>query len=287
MFPQIRKYYIIIVHYGPSAQVAQAMKALRGGSRTAEHILVVNHAQQAIVGDYQGASIIHPQENGGYAAGVNSGLRALAIKDISARDIVIVMNSDVVVRHDTLATLQAWWKKYPNKALVGGRVKEGQEDVIGLRYVNLVTGRTRSSSSTLTSESFWRIQYIHGAFFSAPYEVLLQVGGMPERYFLYCEDVLLSMQVQRHGIPLRIASDVVVDHHTRHNNTHKEQQLYYLVRNGAILLEGHAPQPWRVYWWVYNRARLLYHTLRPQGSAIVRQALHDAVRRYTGKNTEL
>ncbi len=285
MFPHNRNLYVIIVHYGPSAQAAQTIAAVQESSLIPEHIVVVDHAKQPFQTDpHPRTTTIRPKQNEGYAAGINIGLGALAGRGIAASDTVVVMNSDVRVHRATFAGIASWWATHPGEALLGAVVLEGKERT-GLGYVNLWTGRTHltSPSSRVASRHFWRLPYVHGAFFAAPYGALLAVGSMPTAYFLYWEDVLLSALLQRHGVPPRVASSVTIDHHRHKSATAREQQLYYLVRNGALFLEHHTPRPWRAWWWVANRARLLYHTLRPQRSEIVRRALYDAARGRTGK----
>jgi GT2 family glycosyltransferase len=190
------------------------------------------------------------------------------------------MNNDVTVYQETFHELRHWWQANPREALLGVATEEASGIIAGLGYVDLLTGRTRSRKPHRYS-----LPYIHGSFFAAPYIVFMKTQGLTEEYFLYWEDAQLGVRAARRRVPLRVSRRVRVAHHQRPSPARVQDQLYYLVRNGALFLERETPPLWRSYWWLYNRLRLVYHTARPAGSKVVRQALADARRGVTGQRT--
>lgn len=284
MIPQKRKYFAILVHFD-SETVFRSIKALWSGTEQPDGIIVVDHSpsslKERLAGKNPGAnvSIIRPQKNSGYFSGLNVGLGALYSHDISPNDIVICLNDDVIVEPDAIMNLKAWWQDHPEPALVGASVTEGGVSIPGIGHVNLFTGRAilEAGRGDLISQSC-SLPYVHGAFFSAPYDFFLRLRGLPAQGFLYWEDVILSVKAAQLGLPLCVASSVRVSHRTASPAAPSPQRLYYLVRNGALFMEQYAPLPARLVWFVLNRARYIYHLIQPS-HRLTAGALADAIRR--------
>lgn len=275
MNPQTPQFYVIIVHYGEPATTRRAVRSLLDGSVRPKTILVVDHAKEKFV--YDGLPQVHilrPMHNEGYAAGINLGLGALTRHSVRTSDVVIAMNNDVEVQPDTLLKLQQWWTAHPYPALRGVVSQEGTSKIYGGGHIHLWTGRAH-----LNTTRHQPVHYVHGAFLVAPYDVFLKTQGLPEHYFLYWEDVLFGRRVQARHIPLEIVPHAFITHRTATADTISDQQLYYLVRNGALFLEKELPWPWRMYWNVRNRLRALYHgSRRGRRARVIYQALTDARR---------
>jgi GT2 family glycosyltransferase len=274
MNPQTRKYYVLLVHYGDSTPTDTALSSLINCQQPPDKIFVIDHGKTPFTSPHSQLIIVKPEFNAGYFAGINTGLGALVAHRASPHDIVVVMNNDIKISPTTFVQLRAWWQKHPQNALLG---------ISNFAYVNLFTGRANFTSPTCPPKPCAKagnFPYIHGAFFSAPYHVFMSLRGLPDRYFLYWEDVLLSTQVSRLNIPLRITKKINIIHHQQ-PPAPASDQLYYLVRNGALFLERETPLPWRFYWWIINRLRFIYHSLRTPHS-VVGLALRDAIKNKTG-----
>ena len=289
MNPQQRKYFVILVHHGRPKVTDQSITALVSASQRPAHLVVIDHGATS----YQSAqtmnlTVIRPARNSGYAGGINVGLGVLYSHGIERHDIVICMNNDVQVYPDTVANLASWWQENPAPAVVGSTMVEPQGTITSLSYVNILTGRTILYHNSLKQApglpqkrsltATFKLPYIHGAFFAAPYHVFLATKGLPEKYFMYWEDAAFSQLARRAGFPLYILKNV----RTKHTNkkTPTATQLYYLVRNGAIFMEQESHRTARAYWLAANRLRLVYHQLIGS-QPIIRRALRDAI---TGKN---
>lgn len=286
MIPQKRRYLVIIVHYGDVGKTLEAVESLRVGSYKPDDVVVVDHGREKLDHNlFLPAVVVRPSSNGGWAAGVNVGLGALYGRGATISDIVVCMNNDVTVRPKTLGELKAWWDSHSYDAVVGGMVYERGVVVVGGGRVNLLTGRAKLftlKGPENTSVSKERLDYIHGAFFSAPYGVFIGCGGMPEKYFMYWEDVFFGWKARRLGYKLQLAPLVIVDHDTSPTPAYSPDQLYYLVRNGALFMEKDLGAPVRWWWFLVNRVRLLYHMVAG-GNRVVREALRDAVVGVSGR----
>ncbi|MDP3997225.1 MAG: glycosyltransferase family 2 protein [bacterium] len=280
MIPQCRQLYAIIVHYQNLAQTEQTICSLCRGSVVPDRIIVVD---QNPTKKFQHKSdtcpvlVIRPQKNSGYAAGINLGLGAAYGGGIKPEDIVLCMNDDVSVLPDALERMMAWWKNNSVDALVGAAITESGQTIAAGGKINYLTGRTRFNTDTPA-----RLDYIHGAFFAAPFRLFIAVKGLPENYFLYWEDVLFSRLVKQKGYPLKYLPQMKVTHHTLSCGDKSTTATYYLVRNGALFMQTHTPWPINWIWRCLNLARLLFHYSLQGSSNPVTKALKDAARGKTG-----
>ncbi|HLD25803.1 MAG TPA: glycosyltransferase [Candidatus Andersenbacteria bacterium] len=275
MNPQIRKQYVVIVHFGSPATTRAALAALDQSTSPADNIVIIDHAQQPLKA--LSRTIIRPPGNRGYAGGINCGLGALLSLGATESDIVTVMNNDLIVAESALAEVAAWWRQHPGDQLVGAAIDENAQQITTLSSVNLFTGRAQIGHRPHR----FTLPYLHGAFLSAPYQVFLRLQGLPEQYFMYWEDVLFSRRLTQQGIPLRVNPRVHVRHQTTSASAAAPDKVYYLVRNGALFLAHETPQPWRAYWRLANTLRWVYHRIRGR-SAVVTLALRDARDGITG-----
>ncbi|MBI4022217.1 MAG: glycosyltransferase family 2 protein [Candidatus Andersenbacteria bacterium] len=276
MNPQNRKYYVILVHYKNEQATHQALHALRTCAAPPDEIIIIDHAEHPFQYEASPTIVVRRNHNTGYAGGINSGLSILLSRHVQGHDIIVAMNNDVTVYPDTFQELRRWWDVHPSPALLGVVTEEPHGTVSGLSYINLLTGR-----SQLYSRPRCALPYIHGAFFTAPFELFMCARGLPEHYFLYWEDAAFSARVRALRLPLQAAPRVRVAHHASAAPP-RGAPLYYLVRNGALFLERATPAPWRLSWWLLNRLRLIYHLLHSGSDRHVKRALFDAVRRRLG-----
>lgn len=275
MIPHSRKYHVITVHYGDDTVTKKLVEQLLRIPEGPDHVVVIDHAKQplALPASPAHLEVIRPSRNSGYAGGVNTGLGLLAARAAAPNDIVVVMNNDLSLTPDAFQTLRRWWQEHPALAVAGAQ----------LQALNLFTGRAQLSAKP--SPSFWQRSYLDGALLSAPLQVFMYLQGLPNHLFLYWEDVVFSLRARQVGLPLHVIPGLSVAHHTDKSHAAAADQLYYLVRNGALVLSRATPYPWRLMWRVANAVRRVYHALRPAtpASHTIRSALRDASHNRTGK----
>lgn len=269
MIPQKTKCFVIIVHFGTDFVTKQCLASLCQSSLRPDLIIIVDHGliPFALPATYQEyCQVIRPAKNGGYGAGFNVGLKALQAHRVQDDDLVVSMNNDVVAASDTIFRLTSWWERQKLPTLAGS----------SMRTINMFTGRAKKVSSSIMPKLPIFKPYIDGAFVVSRLQTWKLLGGFTEEYFLYSEDVLLSWRAARLGITIKAIHELNLQHADKGSSS--LDKLYYVVRNGAVLLERESPWLWRVYWKIMNHLRLLGHTLAPvsERRLVVRQALRDA-----------
>lgn len=237
--------FCIIVHFGLQETTDRLIRQLLAGSRIPDRILVIDNTS----------------DNRGYAAGINRGIRELVLSGGQDQDVILCCNNDLQVSRTTIAQLHQWWLTQAPLTLAAHQ----------LGWVNLLTGRSYIGRKPhLPAWCVW--PYLHGSCFGGTLAAFRQLGDLPEAYFLYWEDVATSNQARQRGITLKQFPDAGITHDDSVGAL-TASQLYYLVRNGAALLETATPHWWSVYWQLANNVRVFYHRWRGHESIV--QALND------------
>jgi GT2 family glycosyltransferase len=74
-------------------------------------------------------------------------------------------------------------------------------------------------------------------------ETVRQVGGFDERYFMYCEDVDLSLRIRAHGLRIALAADAEMWHKHGASMGHRSPRHdYYLTRNALLVVHKFYPR---------------------------------------------
>lgn len=174
---------------------------------------------------------LSPGRNTGFAGGCNLGVEALDT------DFVALVNSDCVLRPDTLALLVAEASR-PGVGMVMAGVRLAEPPhlinsagnpvhLIGLSWagdMNSVETRTEpfdvagaSGACALLAGSVWKT-----------------LGGFDEEYFAYLEDTEMSLRAWRLGLTVRCVPAAVALHHYEFSrNAHK---MYLLERNRLMMI---------------------------------------------------
>lgn len=279
MIPQKPKYFVLIVHYGEDNITHRCTTSFLQGQLLPDKIIIIDHNPQPFTVDKSHEAvcqIVRPAGNYGYGGGITLGLGVLVKLKAQPEDIVICLNNDSEAGRGLLSQLEEWWSHHPELVLAARQAMR----------TNLFTGRARAVAKNMpapTSPFF--LSYLDGAFLAARYDVWLRLKGIPERYFLYWEDVLLSQSARRQGIELAVVPDLLLTHVSVSSDS--EQALYYLVRNGALFLEQETSFIWRQFWRLKNRLRVWWHSLQPYARRrnIIISALKAARRRQSGPYT--
>lgn len=264
MSPQSTPCFVIIVHHGSPTLTGQLVHTLLTNSTVPDHIVVVDHGHpdsplQLPSPSSSPITVFRPPTNTGYGGGLLLGLGALLRHTPNPNHtLVLCLNNDVTVTPQAIARLSTWWSQQSPPVIAG--IRAG--------YVNLLTGRAHLGAPP----RFPSRRYLHGAALAGTLTHLARY--LPPDYFLYSEDVALSWRAVKNGLHLEVFPSDLGIHHDDNDPPPSDQKLYYLVRNGARVLEQESPPLWRHYWRLVNPLRRLYHRSR-RHSTIVR-ALHHA-----------
>lgn len=155
---------------------------------------------------------INNKENLGFAAGNN---RALIYANEKQYTYSILLNTDTETDEDFITPLfefmesnQAvaavqpaiYWLNDPKKLWNGGS------------YFNEILGITYSKNKPVPKPEIKSVDWITGCCFMLRNNVLEHTGLLNEKFFLYYEDVELSMRIKKHGFDLKYYPFVKIFH---------------------------------------------------------------------------
>ncbi|WP_386052409.1 glycosyltransferase [Terrabacter terrigena] len=231
---QGRPVEVVVVAYGQPELLAEALAPLG-----ALPVTVVDNSSSAAVrsvAEAAGARYVDPGRNGGFAAGVNEGLRRT-----DPRADVLLVNPDAVVHPDDVRTLHGALLAEPDLASVG----PAQVDSTGTS--SRVEWPFPSPSATwLEAAGLGRLRrnhYVIGSVLLLRREAIDHVGTFDEeRFFLYAEETDWALRASRLGwrhalVPaaraLHVGAATSTDPARREGHFHAALEIYLRKHFGA------------------------------------------------------
>lgn len=227
---------VVVVAYGAPDMLRCALTPLVN-----ETVHVVDNSSdrgvRAVCQDL-GLSYVDPGRNGGFAAGVNAGLRWRRW----ANSDVLLLNPDAVIEPAALRQLQ--------------RALRAQDDVASVspRLVDTAGEVTRVSWPYPSPRRAWRDavglgglladgDFVVGSALLLRSEAIDDVGGFDESFFLYAEETDWAYRATRRGWRHRVVTDVTAVHagagtstdpQRREIHFHAGQERFYRKHYGAL-----------------------------------------------------
>jgi GT2 family glycosyltransferase len=150
--------------------------------------------------------LIENRENRGFARANNQALR------IAKGKYVVLLNSDTLLRQDTIKGLVEFLEKNPSAAMAGprmtgatGKVQNSYDNFPSLATELLNKSVLRAlfpgkySGKTIKSTEPFEVDSLIGACIAIRSQVLKQVGLLDESYFFFLEETDLCLRIHRDG----------------------------------------------------------------------------------------
>lgn len=268
--PQKRDIFVIFVHFGSIEKTNMAVASALAAGCGSERIIVVDHSPSSYT-SLDPIAIVRPAENKGYSSGLRAGIQQAGRMGAKDSDICILLNNDAVLSSDALRTVQVWWDESGSPTTLAGA---------SWGALSLISGRA-DVTGTVRKEDFFTPPYIHGCCMVLEYGFAQHIPFY-EDFFMYWEDVAISMRVRAIGGTLAVIPNLSVLHDDVISRLSPDK-MYYLVRNGAYVLERLAPFAWRVSWYAKNTLRAFYHIVMGNKHSGIVRALRDARIKKMGK----
>lgn len=236
---------IVILNYNSHDLTVSLAKKLNKMD-VIDHVCVVDNCSlDTFDGEFPEHKIhfIKNNENKGYAAGNNIGLRYLVNE--TGCDYVFISNPDVYFDEDAIIKMCSILDEYPNIGLISTK-RYGHRNSIIHQYHRFPTFRTAFFNnffilSRLNNVETAVIQYekvenskpylivdaVPGAFFGLRSSLLKEIDFLFEGTFLYCEEIILGRQAIEKGYQAVVINTAthVHDHHIAHFSNKKMFKL--------------------------------------------------------------
>ena len=198
---------VVVVHYRTPHLLARCLEALRGYPE----VVVVDNASGCddtarVVNRFEGVALVAAENNRGFGAGANVGLRA------TRGDPVLLLNPDCVVTEGFASRLVGAVTAHPRLWVAGCRLEapDGAPRLSGRRwYTPASMAARRLAPRTAPSRRHvidgWdrmsdrTVDWVTGTGMVVTRRALGELDGFDERYFMYFEDVDLCLRAWEAG----------------------------------------------------------------------------------------
>ena len=263
---------IIILNYNGSRDTCACVKDLRANLKEGTYrIIVVDNASapedrnglQEL--DAMGIQVIYNNENSGYAAGNNIGIRAAMEQGCSH---ICVMNNDTVIGSDFLTPCVAYLDEHPEVAFVGPTLLNGSgEDVQSTGgTVDILRGRVAIINGGIAYKDVpetVECDYVCGACILFRVADVEALGLIPEQYFLFFEETEWCYRAKRHGYKNVVLGTTYI-RHIGSVTVEKISALssYLMARNRLVFVKRNSNTCKYLFFVCFYAAESLYRGLR-------------------------
>jgi len=203
----------VIVAHDSLAELRRSLPPLIEQLSEGDELIVVDNASDDGLAVELGclapfAGLILLKENLGFAAGANRGAAA------AGGELLVLLNPDAVVQPGWADAIRSPWGG-SSAAWMALVLLEGGERINTSGGVLHFTGfgwAGQIDEPATTAAPASELGFLSGACLAIPLERWKQIGGFSEPFFMYCEDVDLSLKLRLAGATLSVVSDARVIH---------------------------------------------------------------------------
>jgi GT2 family glycosyltransferase len=235
---------VVIVAWNSRAELARTIPPLLGELGEGDELIVVDNPSSddsaALVAELApGATVVTMQENVGFAAGANAGAAA------ASGELLVLLNPDAVPGPGFGAAIRrpqsegrGWAAWMALVTAERGRIVNSLGGVLHFTGIAWAGGAGEPVPPGLGSGE---VAFLSGACLAIPRASWRRLEGFSGRYFLYHEDVDISLRLRLQGGRVAIEPDAVVDHDYEFAGS--SQKYRHLERNrwSTVLRDYPAP----------------------------------------------
>ncbi|EKE11568.1 MAG: hypothetical protein ACD_15C00059G0006 [uncultured bacterium] len=191
------------------------------------------------------AHFIKNEENFGYAAGNNAGIR-FSLERMA--DYVLLLNNDTEVENDFLAKLIEVAESDNKIGLISPIIFEGKTKKVWFSGGEILWRKMSNlHKKDIENKDYYDSDFITGCSMLVKSGVFKKIGLLDEDYFLYWEDADFSLRAKKGGFRNVVVSSSRI-YHFEASEKNKENKIYWLVISGLIFFKKNTP--WNKKYWV-------------------------------------
>ncbi len=222
---------VVVVAYGDEPYLAACLTSVLASSGVDVRVALVDNGCRALPPQDPRVVVVRPGGNIGFAAGCNAGLAALD------GEVVALVNSDAYVDPAALSLLVAGLSADVGMTTACVLLADAPDTVnaagnpLHFLGISWAGGYGDPRSDHLVGHD---VASISGAAAVLRRELWESLGGFDPAFFLYCEDLDLSLRVWQRGLRVRYVPEALAWHHYAFDRNAAKR--YYLERNRLLVL---------------------------------------------------
>lgn len=236
---------VLIVAWNNQAELAHSLPAVSRELDEGDELIVFDNASRddtaAVVAELAPqARLIRGERNLGFAGGCNEAATR------ARGDLLVILNPDATPRAGFGAAIRRPWEEGRGWAAWQGLVAAGDGTTINsagnpIHFTGIVWAGGHGQPLADAPAAATEVASLSGACLAIPRRGWEEVGGFPSEFFLYHEDVDLSLRLRLRGGVLGIEPAAVVDHDYEFDGN--SQKWRWLERNRWSFLIRSYPGP--------------------------------------------
>jgi GT2 family glycosyltransferase len=204
----------VIVAHDSLSDLRRSLPPLLAQLDSEDELVVVDNASQdGLVAELArlapAARLVALGENVGFAAGANRGVEQ------ARGDLVVLLNPDAVVQPGWGEAIRApWggeWAAWMALVLLEDGLAINTSGGV-LHFTGFGWAGQMGAPTAAAPRQPTEVGFLSGACLAVPRARWLELGGFPEHFFMYCEDVDLSLKLRLTGGRLAVVPDAIVCH---------------------------------------------------------------------------
>lgn len=206
---------VLIVAWSSGRELRRTLPPLLAELRHGDELIVVDNDSPddsaAVVGELAPrARLVRMGRNRGFAGGANVGAST------ATGDLLVILNPDAMPLPGWGEAIRRPWLESRGWSAWQGLVAEGDGQTINsagnpVHFTGIVWAG-RHGEPVATAPGAGEVTALSGACLAVPIEVWRRLGGFAERFFMYHEDVDLSLRLRLAGETVGIEPTAVVAH---------------------------------------------------------------------------
>ncbi|WP_458781231.1 glycosyltransferase family 2 protein [Arthrobacter sp. D3-16] len=204
----------VVVHYNSENTLRETLASL-GKFFDRSHIIVVdNSSSLKNEGLDHTATIVDDGKNRGYAGGVNRGFELISERLPSVSE-VLVCTHETIFRDDAIQQLFTTASNFAEGHIIGPKLVTKTEN--GGLNVWSNGGRISlpffypSHDRGPHRAGLQEVDWVDGAAFVIDIATFKRIGGIPQEFFMYMEDVAVGLLAKAHGVPVLTQLEALVE----------------------------------------------------------------------------
>ena len=235
---------VVIVAFNSRPELARTLPALLRELATGDELIVVDNDSEDGSADAvrelaSEAALVRMGRNVGFAAGANAGAAA------ASGELLVILNPDAAPLPGFGAAIRRPWLEGRGwgawQALVaeaGGERVNSWGNPVHFTGIVWAGGHGRPIDEAPPAGE---VPALSGACLAIPRRTWIELGGLPDGFFMYHEDVDLSIRLRLRGTPVGIEPAAVVEHDYDFGGS--EHKWRWLERNRLSFLVRDYPAP--------------------------------------------
>lgn len=266
----MKKVGIVLLNYNGSKDTLECIDSLKKIEYNNYVIIVVDNASKSedlyeLEKIKSEVVLIKSESNLGFAGGNNIGIEYARKIDC---EYVLLLNNDTVVEPDFLNKLVDYSEKNKDAGIVGPKIMYfdnrdviwsagGKIDFKRFCAFNLAEKEIDNGQY----DSYKEVDFISGCAMLIRKDILDKIGGLPEEYFMYYEDVDYSLMVTNYGDKIVYCPEAKIYHKVSISSGGEESpnRIYFSNRARKIFMKKYRKQVKGV---VFMQAYLYFYITR-------------------------